>query len=107
MKPNLLTILFGHDVDQKGASFADTLRAMLSPKAAEDDAYQQLKQVRRVHRRLEAILLHPLSHKVVQEVNREQLEAARNALRASLGYSESLGRALGQQSADDEIEVRL
>ena len=48
MKPNLLTILFGHDVDQKGASFADTLRAMLSPKAAEDDAYQQLKQTGRL-----------------------------------------------------------
>ncbi len=63
--------------------------------------------LRRMHRRVEGMLLHPLSHKVINPVNRDLFVQTRDALRASLNLSEDLAIAIGQQAVDDEVKVVL
>lgn len=64
-------------------------------------------QLRRVHRRIEAMLRHPLLHLVVSPNNTVEMMKARDLLRDKLGYPESLAIAIAQTSIDEEIEVRL
>ncbi len=51
--------------------------------------------------------MHPLSIEIIHPVNRDQLTETRDILRASLGYSEDMAKAIGQQCLDDEIYVAL
>lgn len=61
----------------------------------------------RMHRRMSGMLAHPLSDKVLHQLMRESIEAARDALTRSLGFGPEMVRVIGEIAADDEICVRL